>query len=314
MNREMSVHHAADSSAFEEIAAVYNAGNGLDNPDHTDLDGDYFKQSYSIPDVDITRDVMLVRNKIGRAVAFGAILPVMGRAYPSSLLTMYVHPAFRQAGIGSQLLGNLIAGAQDKGASKVTCNVPSFRPAAISFLEKRGFRPIREWAKLVHTDIGNIHGQTGSTKLTYRTIEDRDAGKWASLQNSLFKGSFNYREVTPEDYVRKTQADTFCRDLALFGLCEGHTIAYCIGTLLGPMGSQVGERRLVIDGIGVTPHFRRHGFGSSILNEILVRAASMGVKRSELIVDTVDFPASMMYKAAGYRERYKRIWYECKLT
>lgn len=191
------------------------------------------------------------------------------------LLTMYVHPKFRKAGIGAQLPANLVARAEELGAKKVICNVPSFRPDTMSFLEKRGFEPMLEWVKLVHFDIGQV--QARPSELTYRSIGEEDAGTWASLQNSLFKGLFNYKEVTPDDYLRMIQLDTFCQDLAVFGLHKGRTAAYCVGTLLGPTGSPVQMRRLVMDGIVVTARSRHHGFWASILSEVLIRAASMGV-------------------------------------
>jgi ribosomal protein S18 acetylase RimI-like enzyme len=106
------------------------------------------------------------------------------------------------------------------------------------------------------------------------------------------------------------QLDTFCKDLALFGLHKGRIVAYCVGTLLGPTGSPVHKRRLIIDGIGVKVGSRRHGFGGSILSEVLIRAAAIGVRQSELITDSQNIPAMKMYYAAGYKERYRRIWYQ----
>jgi ribosomal protein S18 acetylase RimI-like enzyme len=150
--------------------------------------------------------------------------------------------------------------------------------------------------------------------LVYKIIEEEDADTWAALQNSLFSGSFNYTEVTGEEFVRMTQLDTFCRDLALFGLHNGRTVAYCVGTLLGPTGSPIHDRRLVIDGIGVVTRQRRQGFGRAILNEVLTRATALGVTRSELIVDGHNDPAIKMYRGVGYRESYRRIWYERRLV
>lgn len=310
----MPVQAQADSSVFEQIAMIYNAANGLDNPDHMDLDPGYFRRSYSVPNFDLTRDIVLVQGTKGHAVAYGATVPSMNGTDCSILLTMYVHPQFRKAGIGSQLLASLLARARDLGAKNVICNVPSFRPSTMSFLEKRSFERLWEWIKLVHSDISQVHGQARSSELTYHIIEEQDADAWASYQNALFRGSFNYKEVTPEDCVKMMHDDAFCKELALFGLHNGRTIAYCVGTLLGPTGSPVHERRLVIDGIGVTPPWRRHGFGTAILKEILTRAAAMGVKQSELIVDSQNNPAIKMYRRAGYLERYRRIWYQRILT
>lgn len=60
--------HMVDSSIFERIAAIYNAANGLDNPDHMYLDCDYFRQIYSVPGIDIARDIVLVRKRTGRGI------------------------------------------------------------------------------------------------------------------------------------------------------------------------------------------------------------------------------------------------------
>jgi len=314
MNSSNLTYLAGNSSAFDDMAAVYNAANGLDNPDHIDLDGDYFRQSYSHPSIDIGRDLIIVRTKGKEAIAFGAIMPGMSKTNSSVLLTMFVHPEYRRKGIGSQLLSRLITIAQNRGARRVNCSVPSFRAPTSSFLEKHGFEPLRQWIKLVHQDLNHIEHQTQSCGLAYKIIEEEDANAWAALQNSLFSGSFNYTEVTGEEFVHMAQFDTFCRDLALFGVHNGRTVAYCVGTLLGPTGSPTHERRLIIDGIGVVTRQRRQGFARAILNEVLTRAAALGVTRSELIVDGHNDPAIRMYRSAGYRESYRRIWYEHRLT
>lgn len=292
---------------YDDIARLYNAVSGLDNPDHADLDGSFFESSYTRLGLDLQKHVVNAVTVDGKLVGTGNWRP-NAENKTDTYMSIMVHPDFRRRGIGSAILSRIELFAREEGIETLTCNIPSYQKYSIEFAEHRGFRRVTTWIKLVHHDTTRIGRPSQLKGLQIREMQDYDAKTWADMQNAIFANNYRYTNVSEATFLTIRSRADFDPDLFLLGLVDNRPAAYCLGIVFTPP-TDVSERRLLIQGIGVYPEFRGNGYGRIILEEVLWRAAQKGIRRSELVVDEKATAARGLYKRVGYERRYDRIWY-----
>ena len=122
---------SGNKSMFSDYTALYNIVDSYDNPDHIELKKEYFRSSFSYPSVDLSRDIVLVRNSSGELIASGAVF-THDDSSKTSRFIIQVHPEYRCQGIGTNILEKLTEIGQKRNSSVFVCRFPSFRPHVAS--------------------------------------------------------------------------------------------------------------------------------------------------------------------------------------
>ncbi|MHA1772157.1 MAG: GNAT family N-acetyltransferase [Candidatus Thorarchaeota archaeon] len=297
---------------YDDMARLYNAVSGWDNPDHADLDGEFFRNSYQHLKLDLKENVVTARTADGSLIGIATWRPEKSNP-EEAYITGMVHPEYRTRGIGTRLLDELEYLSNRNTIRMMTCNIPSYQEYSISFIEHRGFERISEWLKLSHPDLSRIQQPVDIDGFTLREMGAADAKTWAEMQNQIFHGNYQYQDVSEADFVTIRNRSDYDPDLFLLGLVDGRPAAYCLGLIFTP-SKENQERRVLIQGIGVLPKYRGHGFGRNILEMVLWRAHQKGIRLSELVVNSDAIPARKLYESIGYEEHYGRIWYSKELN
>ncbi|MHA3964572.1 MAG: GNAT family N-acetyltransferase [Candidatus Thorarchaeota archaeon SMTZ1-45] len=303
------LEHGNDSM-FEDYAALYNAIDSFDNPDHIELSGEYFRSSFSSPSVEVGRDIVLIQNSDGTLVAAGTIFS-QKTSPPSSRIMVQVHPDFRNRGIGSMVLDHLLETGKKRGSTVFECRIPSFRTDAISFAEFHKFKYEYSWIKM-RLDIDKpIESEVLPQELKFRLLNPmRELKTWLVLHNEIYKDGADSGITTIKSL--RTQIKHVNFDPRLLVLCEINGKAIGIGS--GWSASHVTDdcrtRILQIQGVGILPKYRQRGYGQALLVEILNRAFHIGYRIAELVVQNNNQAAIGLYTKNRFHERYRHLWYK----
>jgi ribosomal protein S18 acetylase RimI-like enzyme len=294
-------------SIIYDYAALFNAIDSKDNPDHIRLTGEYFQCSFSAFNVDLERDTIVVRNGNGDLIASGVIILQNYRSLTSRLI-IQVLPEYRREGIGSRVLQHLIEIGRTRGSSEFICRFPSYRPYVGSFLRNHGFDYVYSWTKMRIEHKNPVVTPSLPWGITVRGLNiKKELQVWAGIQNAIFRGRPHYEMVDFESLRFHTEHSSFDRNLLILGVLSEKPVGYGTGYSVLP---ETGEKTLKISGIGVLPEYRRKRYGQALLHELLNRAYIKGHTSSEIVVLSTNRPAIRLYEKCGFRERYKYLWYK----
>lgn len=304
---DMYTLESGNESMFKDYTALYNAVDSLDNPDHIGFTEDYFQSSFSTSNIDLERDIVLVRNSNGNLIASGIII-VHNNPTSTSRLIIQVHPACRRQGIGSRVLHHLTELGLARGSSEFICRFPSFRPYVVSFARKHGFIHDYSWIKMQIKHKEPVPTPSLPWGLTVRGLNiKKELEVWATIQNSIFKDYPNYEMVDVEKLKSLTEHSSFDRNLIVLCVVSGKPVGYGYGLSIT---SETGEKTLKISGMGILPEHRRNRYGQALLYELLNRAYIKGHTSSELVVLSTNRRAIRLYEKCGFSGRYKYFWYK----
>ena len=296
-----------NESAISEYTALYNAVDSLDNPDHIGLTKDYFESSFSSPNIDFARDIVLVRKSDGNLIASGMILSQTNSS-STSRLKIHVHPEYRRQGIGTRVLQYLTEIGLARGSTGFAFRFPSYRPYVIPFARNHCFNHDYTWIKMRIEHKKPVATPSLPWGLTVRGLNiKRELSVWAQLQNTIFKDKLDYQAVDVETLRHRTKHSSFDRNLLILCTVNGKSVGYCMAF---SVQSETGEKTLKIHGMGVLPEYRRNRYGQALLFEILNRAYIKGHTSSELLVLSTNQAAIKLYEKCGFRERYRYLLYK----
>ena len=293
-----------NNSMFNDYTALYNAVDSFDNPDHIELTKEYFQSSFSYPTVNLSRDIVLVRNANGELIASGTVFTQSESSHTSRLM-IQVQPEYRRLGIGSRILEHMTEIGLKRGSSVFVCRFPNFRSQAVSFAEHHGFSLDYTWVKMRIEHEKPVKVTPLPWGLTVREL-----AVWAQLQNAIFKDYPGYEDVNSENMTSIVKHSSFDPNLLVIGTVFEKPIGYCLGL---SVGSTTNDKTLKIEGMGVLPEHQRKGYGQALVFEILNRAYIKGHSSSELVVLSDNKAAIDLYKKCGFQERYHHLWYKKKL-
>ncbi|MFW9805100.1 MAG: GNAT family N-acetyltransferase [Candidatus Thorarchaeota archaeon] len=295
---------------FADYATLYNEVNSFDSPDHIELKKEFFQSSFSYPTIDISRDIVLVRNTEGNLVASGTIF-TQNQSSPISKIGIQVHPDFRGQGIGSRVMQQLVQIGRNRGSSQIICRFPSFRDYVIPFLESHNFKHDYTWIKMSIKHKDPISIPPLPWGLTIRALNvKQELLLWANLQNTIFQDRVDYESVDMESLRSLTKLVNFDHNLLTIAKLHDIPIGYCFAL---PVESVYAERTVQIQGIGILPHYRGRGYGRTLLIETLNRAYLKGYTTTELVVISNNEAAFRLYEECGFREKYRYLWYKLSL-
>jgi mycothiol synthase len=309
-----SLHfESGNGDMFDEVAEFYNIVNSFDNPYHINMSGDFFKSSYTYPTIDLVHDIVLVRNSSGMLIGSGTIFS-QTTTPPSASIMIQVHPEYRRQGIGSSILDYLIKIGEKQNEVELHCRVFSFRNYATSFVLNRGFVHTHNWIKMQFRHNSRIQPTHLPWNLKIRALNTKkELGLWAQLQNVVFADSPHYEKATVESL--KALIDNICFDpnLLIVGEVGDELVGSCMGWSVDSDNAENKEKTLQIQGLSVLPEFRRKGYATSLLQELMNRAFLKGHSKSELLVLSNNIPAMSIYKKIGFEEQYQHQWYTRKI-
>jgi ribosomal protein S18 acetylase RimI-like enzyme len=296
-----------DDDMVRNYTALHNTVDSFDNPDHIELPTEYFQSSFSYPNVNLSEDFVLVRNDDGELIASGTIFTERSSAR-SSRISVQVHPRYRNQGIGSKVLNQLMEIGLKRGSSEFVCRFPSYRPYAASFLQNHGFSHDYTWLKmqikLKNPPLVFPH----PLGVTVRALNiKKELAIWAELQNAIFRDYPGYKAVNTEVLGSTIKHSTFDSSLLVICTYFSQPIGYCLGFSIE---SLTNEKLLRIEGMGVLSQFRRRGYGCALISEILKRAYIKEHTSSELVVLSSNSSAIALYEKCGFKECYRHLWYK----
>ncbi|MDP9269632.1 MAG: GNAT family N-acetyltransferase [Chloroflexota bacterium] len=261
--------------------------------------------------VDLGTDAWIVEaddSAAAAAVAFGALT----RRGPSVRwdVTLTVRPGQRGQGIGTAL-----ARALEGRAREHVPEAPSGVSVGMRAWIKGGSQPARRWAEGLGFNV-----QREVLRMRIEMTEPPPAAEWPAgitvrsfvpgrderatfeALEEAFSDHWGHIPNVFEDWVTRTQAESFEPDLALLATEGDEIIATSFGSveLDGGWVSALGTRRA----------WRRHGVARAILLETFRRFWDQGVSRVALGVDSQSLTgATRLYERAGMRivERYDQL-------
>jgi mycothiol synthase len=298
-----------NESMFDELAELHNLVDSFDNPYHQDLSGDFLRSSYTHPKIDIVHDIVLVRNSCGTLIGFGTTISE-NTSPPSVCVMIHVHPEYRRRGIGSSILNYLIENSEKQNEFELHCRVFSFRNYAKSFVINRGFVHSHNWVRMQFQNNSHIQPAHLPWTLKIRALNTKkELELWAQIQNEVFVDSPHYEKATVESL--KSLIDNVCFDpnLLIVGEVGDEPIGFCMGWSIYHNNLVYKGRILRIQGLCVLPKYRRKGYATSLLRELINRGFIKGHTKSELLVLGDNFPAITIYKKMGFEEQYQHQWY-----
>ncbi len=299
-----------NKAMFDDYAALYNAIDSLDNPDHIELTGEYFRSSFSIPTVEIGRDIVYIQDSEGCLVAAGTIFS-QNTSPPSSRIMVQVHPDYQKRGFGSMVLEHLFKTGKKNGSRTFFGRIPSFRPYAISFATHQGFKHEYSWIKMRLDSKKPLRRTIPPQDLILRNLDiKRELEIWAQLQNDIYKDSPDYDKITVDSLKVQIKHTSFEPNFVVMAVVNGKPVGLCTGWSIIPGNNEYKKKILQIHGLGILPEYQRRGYGQSLLLEVLNRAYIKGFRISELVVRSTNQAAINMYLKYGFQERYRHLWHK----
>ena len=295
---------------FDEYAELYNSVNSYDNTDHMDFSGEYFQSSYTSLNIDMNRDIALVRSSQGDLIGSGVALP--HNTSPNSIrILIHVHPIHRRKGIGSMIMRYFLRTHSEKNNTEFHCRIFSFRPHAIVFAMNHGFTHNHTWIKMRYNNKAENLPTHQSWKLKIRELNiETELKLWADLQNRIFHSSPGYEYVTAESMKDLFNHICFDPKLVLVAELGDKPVGICMGWSLKSSDVGIQKKILQIQGMGILPGYRREGYASTLLLELMNRAYLKGHTLSELLVLNSNKAGIRMYEKIGFTKPGNRLWYQ----
>ncbi len=293
---------------FDEYAELYNAISSFDNPDHLDLSGDYFKSSYSSPNFNHKNDLVLVHTSNGNLIGSGAV-----RRQSTSLnarIIIQIHPEYRRQRIGSKILNYFLQNGLDQSGVDIYCRIFNFRPYSIAFARHHGFKYDHSWVKMQFKNTSRTYPTHIPMGFKVRALNIKNELEiWAQLQNQIFVDSPHYERVSAKSLKSLIRNISFDPNLVIVGEVRNIPIGMCIGWSVQASKCGAKEKTLQIQGMGVLPKYRRQGYATTLLLELMNRGFLKGNSKSELLVMSTNDAALNMYNKIGFIEKSRHLWY-----
>jgi mycothiol synthase len=260
--------------------------------------------------VEIGRDVVLVQNREGTLVAAGTIIS-QETSPLSSRIMIHVHPNFRNRGIGSIVLNQLLEMGRNRESSIFECRIPSFRTDAVAFAKSHGFNYDYSWIKMRLEFDEPITSESRPEGLSFRVLDvEEELETWVELHNKIYSESHDQSFATTKSL--RAQANHINFEPRLLIVCELNDRPVGIGSGWSTHHDTAysENRTLQIQGLGIVPEYRSKGYGKALLVEIVNRAHQIGHRAAELVVHNENLAAIGLYSKFNFHERYRHLWFK----
>ncbi|MGY5876624.1 MAG: GNAT family N-acetyltransferase [Candidatus Thorarchaeota archaeon] len=298
------------TNLYQEIAHLYNYTNSRDYKNHIRVDARYFRRSYSIPGFNPSKDMLQIRDDSDKLIAFGTIASPKDIPVVSVRITLFVHPEVRDNGTGAILLEKMNEEARIRGAHQITWRIPSYQKYEGALALNSLFHPVRDWVNVKIDDLLTIKPKVHPSELIIRSMNPReDIPLLVSLQNESLSGTADYVNITNEYGAWLIEQEEYTSELTLLAAVNDEYMGYVIGCVSGTSDNPLEKRTLQIQGFGVISGYRREEYESAILQHVLIRASKLGLRSSELLLDSDNTSTIKTCMDIGYTERFLNTLY-----
>lgn len=287
---------------IESLTEVFNDINGLDDTEKS-FDADFMRQFLSQPDVD-PLDHCFVATVDNKVVGFVLVAyePPIGRAVASG----GVLSAYRQRGIGRDLLRKAISYANDLNVEVLHVETSSQGEAAQRMLESEGFQRTKGYWQMQW--VGEVSPAPSlAENFSIRPFQlGQDEETLTQLQNEAFGENWGFSPNTVDQISARVRLDRVTPEGILFITDNGRAAAYNWTMISSNHNKATG----FISMTGVHPDYRGKGLGRAIVAAGMQYLKGQGVDSIELEVDSDNAPARELYLKLGFKKVHETLWYE----
>jgi GNAT superfamily N-acetyltransferase len=219
-----------------------------------------------------------------------------------------VHPGSQQQGVGGELLARLLAEAARRGADRVQARARDDRPAALSFLQNRGFV---ERHRMERFSINPLETDPAALQAAVERVEQREvalstlAAALAQDPDCRRKLYELYLTVIPSwpdpdpdpvpapppsiaEYLRQLDALDLVPEFVLLAWVADRLVGFC-GSL----------------GTAVYPDYRGWGIATALEAQVIERARAEG--QESLVGQTANPAMRAVYAKLGYQRLFSEV-------
>jgi mycothiol synthase len=274
----------------DAVAALRKAADmadaGVDDPVR-----DQIAEWWSLPVVDLARDVILVEDARSAVGAFGGLFALNPEI--SVEAQVVVHPGHRGRGLGGWLVDALEAEvrSRDVPAPRITLEAPSGVAAARALIESRGYRYARTFWHMARALEGPVEPPSTPGEVALRPFEvDRDLRPLYDALESAFADHWNAQPFPFELHEYEMRH----REAELVLVADGD------GAVVGGSIARLSEGAGWIDALAVVREWRGRGVAKALLRSQFATLAARGASRVLLNVDAENTTgATRLYEAVG---------------
>lgn len=213
---------------------------------------------------------------------------------------VFVHPRFKDQGIGSLLLdkveerANVLAKGKD-GKQKLMNQVSFTNSAARKLVEDRGYQFSRLYERMKIELEGQPNRDSFPEGITIRPFQpDHDEETLFSIYDETFQDAWGYTKKDFTTWISQKKGDGY-----------DHSLWFIVWEDSKPVGflmSRMQEDGLFVDLLGVKREYRKHGIGKALLLHVFGIAYERNQKTILLYVDSDSLThANRLYQQVGMR-------------
>ncbi len=257
--------------------------------------------------VDAERDLWVVE-EAGEILACGGLRPWNRPGWLQADLD--VRADRRRQGLGSAMLGRLVAEARGRGMGFLAATVPDQPPEVGGFLRRRGFQAI---LPRQHMRLRPIVVPQARLEAAYRLrmAAVAESAVLASLTNAAYgEEEAGWADATGyRRYVEQSGAQVWVAEQVTGGQMAGLCEVYGRQVTIDGASAVSGH----IASLAVHPAHRQRGLGRSLLAAAIGLCLEAGWPSVELNVDRDNLPARSLYESAGLQATYGYTVYRLAL-
>jgi len=238
-------------------------------------------------------------------IGCGALWRVGGERFRVDLM---VHPGWQRQGVGGELLARLLEEARQRGAARVQARARDDRPAALSFLQNRGFVEIHRMQRFSlclaavdpsapRTAIEHVE-KRGLVLTTLAAAQAQDPDCLRKLYELYLAVIPTWPDPDPEpvpaeppsfdDYLRLLDPHIAAPETILLAMAEDRPVGFC-GSL----------------GTAVHPAYRGWGIATAMEARVIERSCGQGCE--SLIGASANPAMRAVYAKLGYQRTFSEV-------
>jgi mycothiol synthase len=260
-------------------------------------------------------------------VAAGQVMHIWWAYHPRRyLMRLEVDPAWQHRGVGSALFDRLLAELTRWGADLVRTEAPSLRPAAIAFLQHRGFREWRRrWESSLDVATAKVdrlvtaHERVLSTGIAITTYADEQTQRGEQLAHDVYTADTLFGSDEPaQAFDDGSESMSFERFAATQldspdVLPSAHFLALDEGRIVGVSRLRRDHRHadvLYQELTGTHPEYRGRGIAQALKLRTIEFARQNGYRQIRTSNDSTNAPMLHINDAIGFQRKAPTIIFE----
>jgi mycothiol synthase len=288
-------------------------------------------QSLRYRDATLEPRVRMVRivaeTETDTVVAAGQLMHIWWAYHPRRyLMRLEVDPAWQHHGIGSALFDRMLADLTSWGADLVRIEAPSSRPAALAFLEHRGFREWRRrWESSLDVVTANVdklveaHARVLGSGINITTYADEQTRRGERLAHDVYTADTLFGSDEPAQAGDDgSEAMSFERFAATQldspdVLPSAHFLALDDEQIVGVSRLRRDSRHadvLYQELTGTHPEYRGRGIAQALKLRTIQFARENGYRQIRTSNDSTNAPMLHINDAIGFQRKVPTIIFE----